>query len=237
MKEKKPKKEKVTEEEEEREEEKAEEKEKTEKTAKDAKQHRQRDIKAVLLDMDGVLVKSKEAWFRAFKETAGVERETFDTRYWGRDLNKNLAEIGGDRVHFCEMVFPKHSDAVEIMGGVDEALKQLREAGLSLAIITNTTERCTRKILSGFGLEGYFQTVVTSDTVSQGKPHPEMVIHACSTLGVRPREAVVVGDSEEDMSAGQKAGCHTVGFKVDGDDRIEDLSELPQLITAISSEQ
>ncbi len=210
--------------------------EREERAAKDTRQHRNKLIKAVLLDMDGVLVKSKEAWFRAFKETAGVERETFDTRYWGRDLNKNLAEIGGDRVHFCEVVFPRHSDAVEIMGGVDEALKQLREAGLSLAVITNTTEKCTRQILSGFGLERYFQTVVTSDTVSRGKPNPEMVIHACNALGVEPREAVVVGDSEEDMSAGKSAGCYTVGFKIEGDDRIKDLRELPQIITAMRNE-
>ncbi len=190
------------------------------------------NVKAVLLDMDGVLVKSREAWFRAFNESAGVDRRTFNSKYWGRDLNKNLAEIGADRAHFCEEIFPKHALGVEMMEGVDEALRHLCEIGVILAVITNTTENCTRQILSRFGLDSYFEEVVTSDAVSRGKPDPEMVLHACSAVGVEPHEAVVVGDSAEDMIAGKRAGCYTVGLKVDGDRHIKNLGELPEMITA-----
>jgi HAD superfamily hydrolase (TIGR01509 family) len=189
-----------------------------------------RPIEAVLLDMDGVIVDSREAWFQAFQQTTGISREAFDERYWGRDLNANLIELGLRKKAFCHEVFPQHATWVKKMDGVEKTLHQLLEKGLSLAVITNTTASCTRNILSRHGLTDFFHAIVTSDAVEHGKPDPEIIERACAALKVSPLQAVVVGDSPHDIRAGKRAGSWTVGVGVDGDDRINALHELPALL-------
>jgi len=62
--------------------------------------------------------------------------------------------------------------------------------------------------------------------VTQAKPSPQLVQLACRELGVEPAEAWMVGDSRFDRQAAQAAGVFFVGLGIDGDRRIERLSEL-----------
>ena len=56
-------------------------------------------------------------------------------------------------------------------------------------------------------LDGFFGVVVCGDTVAQKKPHPEPVLTACARLGIRPAEALMIGDSAIDVQAARAAGC------------------------------
>ena len=91
--------------------------------------------------------------------------------------------------------------------GVIEGLRALHDAGLPLACITNKAERFTLDLLQRTGLDGYFQVVVCGDTVVRKKPDPEPVITACARLDVRPADALMIGDSANDVQAARAAGC------------------------------
>lgn len=66
--------------------------------------------------------------------------------------------------------------------------------------------------------------------MENAKPDPEPVRLACDKLGIEPSQAYMVGDSMEDMEAGSRAGCRTIGIGVDGDIRIESIGKLLDII-------
>jgi len=91
--------------------------------------------------------------------------------------------------------------------GVIEGLRALHAAGLPLACITNKAERFTVDLLQRTGLDGFFAVVVCGDTVARKKPDPEPVLTACARLDVRPADALMIGDSANDVEAARAAGC------------------------------
>lgn len=94
--------------------------------------------------------------------------------------------------------------------GVLPALQQLKEQGFRLACVTNKPERFTLPLLQNTGLAGFFDIVISGDSLPKKKPDPLPLLHICQKLGVLPAEAVLVGDSETDIQAAQAAGCFVV---------------------------
>ncbi|MFO1364297.1 MAG: phosphoglycolate phosphatase [Burkholderiales bacterium] len=91
--------------------------------------------------------------------------------------------------------------------GVRAGLRALQAAAVPMACITNKAERFTLDLLQRTALDGFFGVVVCGDTVAQKKPHPEPVLTACARLGIRPAEALMIGDSAIDVQAARAAGC------------------------------
>ncbi len=94
--------------------------------------------------------------------------------------------------------------------GVVAGLERLRAAGLKLACVTNKAAAFTGPLLAKTGLAPYFDAVVTPDRMGARKPSPEPFLRACEALGAAPREAAVIGDSENDAAAARAAGCHLI---------------------------
>src|SRR5688500_10669099 len=79
-----------------------------------------------------------------------------------------------------------------------------------MAIVTSKSDAIARRSLSYLALDRYFPVVVGVDSTTRHKPDPEPVLLALDRLGVRPSEAVFVGDSPHDVRAGNAAGVVTV---------------------------
>jgi len=94
-----------------------------------------------------------------------------------------------------------------IFPGVQEGLKAFRAARLPLACVTNKAEQFTLPLLEQLGIAHYFSQVVAGDTLPQKKPDPAPLLYACSHLGVRPAEMLIIGDSMNDVEAARAAGC------------------------------
>lgn len=168
----------------------------------------------------------------AFNEVERLPREEFEEKYWGRDLRKNLDELGvKDWSAFCDVNYAKQVGEVKKFDQVEKVLEQIEE---KKAVITNTTEVCTMNILESHGLLKYFDAVVTSEQVERGKPYPDMILEACRRLGVKPDKVLVVGDSDEDVEAGRAAGAVTVGVGVEADFEIDGIAELPAVTEVIA---
>ncbi len=201
-------------------------------------------IRAVLFDLDGVLVDSLDVWYRAMNETLSrfgkrrLGKGEYVRKYWGFNLSRNFERLGLGReaVEYCLLRYERHLAEVRTFPEAEEVLRELRKRGFRLALVTNTPSRLVRRLLSNLGLLELFDVVLTGDEVRRAKPHPEGVRKACRRLGVHPSQAVLVGDTRSDVQAGRGAGVMVVGRGVEGDLRIESLGELLSLLRGSGKE-
>jgi HAD superfamily hydrolase (TIGR01509 family) len=194
-------------------------------------------MKAVLFDLDGVLINSFNSWYLAFNETLEkfgrwkISKEEFEEKCWGPDLRHNMGKFGlsEDAIKYCQARHIDRIKEIKIFPEVKEVLELLRRR-IKLGLVTNTPANDVHETLEYFGLKKYFDVVVTGDDVKKGKPNPEIVVKACNKLGLNPSDVVLVGDTKSDIVAGKLAGCTTIGLRIKGDFEIEKLSELVKFI-------
>ena len=108
---------------------------------------------------------------------------------------------------------------------VDSGLKKLKAAGFTLALVTNKPIRFVPKILQSFGWQDLFSEVLGGDSLSTKKPDPAPLLHVCKALNATPEQAVMIGDSRNDILAGQNANMDTFGLSY-GYNYGQDIREL-----------
>jgi phosphoglycolate phosphatase/AHBA synthesis associated protein len=200
---------------------------------------------AVLFDMDGVLVRSEEAWLRVLEDAGRrfrgtpVTREEFaptfgqgtaeDVRVFG--LRCTPAELDAFYVEHL----PRYAGEVWVNPDARGLLEALAARGLRRAVVTNSVSALARALLGAARLLDFFDVLACSDLVVNAKPAPDLVLYALDKLGVAPGAAVMVGDSRFDRGAAQAAGVRFVGLGLDGDARIERLGDLLPLTAGPAS--
>lgn len=192
--------------------------------------------KALLFDMDGVLVDSFESWWKSLNKALEeekqktIKRETFIKEYWGDTLQQNLKKLGikKDNNQFCNSFYQHYINEVNLFDETKKTLESLHR--YQKAIITNTPKSCTLKILEKFQIKRYFTVFITSDRIEKGKPNPDMIYKACKKLNVNPEETVLIGDTQNDVRAGRKAGCTTIGIKTNADIEIDNIEKLLDIL-------
>ncbi len=123
--------------------------------------------------------------------------------------------------------------------GVSQALTQLKQARIKLAVVTNKIHRLAVSTLQHTHIFDHFEAVVGGDSVARRKPHPDVVLQALEQLGVPPASALMVGDSQYDVDAARAAGvtiwCVPYGYNEGRDPRqlacdqfLESFVELPE---------
>ncbi|HYV04490.1 MAG TPA: HAD family hydrolase [Blastocatellia bacterium] len=105
--------------------------------------------------------------------------------------------------HYADEMFK----TTHLYPGVAETLAGL--TGKRKAVVTSKEVRFTRMILERFGISKYFDAIIGGDTTPARKPDPGPVLEAVRQLGGSVREAVMIGDSENDVVAGKRAGTYT----------------------------
>ena len=127
--------------------------------------------------------------------------------------------------------------------GAIEALHALKQAGWRLAVCTNKPERPSRAILAALGFEGLFEAVAGGDSFPVKKPDPGHLLGLLGEMGAAPASAVMLGDSENDVLAAQRAGLPAIAVahgygrvparELGADLVIEAFSELPGALAAL----
>ncbi|MDH3746112.1 MAG: HAD family hydrolase [Acidobacteriota bacterium] len=195
-------------------------------------------IRAVLFDLDGVLVDTFEVWFAVQNEIAAangypeISHQQMKAA-WGQGVDEDTRTFfPGMTVSDLEMLldeaFPRHLGKLETLSGALEVLAGLAAREVPFCIVTNTPAPLARVILTAAGLEA--RELVGGTDVGHPKPAPDMVLEACRRLGVDPVEAMMIGDSDYDQDAARAAGCGFIGFRRDGETRIDALEELPAVL-------
>ena len=208
-------------------------------------------IKLILFDLDGTLVDTSrditKALNYAIKPYSQKILTVEDTiKMIGEGITKlveGLLENEKSQVkdvaikRFLDYYSEHLIDYTSIYPHVRETLERLD--GYKKAVISNKREFLSIRLLDKINLLKYFDLVVGSDTTSEKKPSALPVKYALSRLGAEPDESVIVGDSNYDIEAGEKAGIKTIavtyGYKqryllMNADYIIDSLQELPQLL-------
>jgi len=194
-------------------------------------------LSGVIFDMDGVIVDShpvhKKAW-RRFLELQGKNPNDTDLDFImdGRKreeiLRHFLGELSDDEVqdlgHQKDALFREESTAMTMIEGLQEFLQQLAQANIKLAVGSSGSNGRVNYILRSFGLRKFFQTVVTGDQVTAGKPDPALFRLASEELGLPPSETLVFEDSVSGVRAARAAGMKCIGIATNG--------LIPQLVDA-----
>jgi HAD superfamily hydrolase (TIGR01509 family) len=97
-----------------------------------------------------------------------------------------------------------------IVPGVVEMLARLK-GHYSLAVVSARDAKGTLRFLEQFNILNCFDLIVTGQSVEHTKPYPDPILFAAHTMGVKPEECVMIGDTTVDMRAGTSAGAQTVG--------------------------
>lgn len=186
-------------------------------------------LRAVIFDMDGVIVDShpahKKAW-RKFLElqnkeiteeelnfvTEGRKKEEILQHFLGEISTEQLCILG----HQKEQIFREEALEVKPLDGLTELLQSLHGAKISLAVASSGSNSRVNDILVLLNLKSYFQTVVTGDQVARGKPDPSIFLLACERLHVRPCEALVFEDSVSGVKAAKSVRMTCVGVANNG---------------------
>jgi HAD superfamily hydrolase (TIGR01509 family) len=180
-------------------------------------------VEAVLFDLDGVLIRSYEVWFRLMNGAAdhfgrpAISRDTF-RGCWGQGVQEDVRRFfAGRSVEEVEAYydghFMDHAEHLEVDPDAATVIASLRERGVRLGVITNTPAELARAILARAGLAVDF--VVGGTDVPEAKPAPDMVLRACRLA--------------YDRAAARSAGVRFAGLQLDGDvtlTRLRDVLDL-----------
>ena len=130
---------------------------------------------------------------------------------------------------------------------VAPSLLRLRDAGLRLAVLTNSTAQAAEEQLAHAGLRDHFEQVISADEVHRFKPAPEVYHHAATRLNVEPEQMRLVAAHDWDVTGALRAGCQASfvarpgqvmnPFGPQPDVRGTDLGEVVEKILAVEIEQ
>jgi HAD superfamily hydrolase (TIGR01509 family) len=170
--------------------------------------------------LDGTVVDTEPYWieveFALVAEYGGTWSMEHALNLVGNDLLVSAEYI---RVHggvdlapeaiverLLDGVIERIKHAVPWRPGARELLTRLRAAGIPCALVTMSYERFVDPVLAALP-PGTFATVVTGDSVTVGKPHPEPYLRAAAELGVAPADCLAIEDSNTGAKSAVAAGC------------------------------
>lgn len=185
-------------------------------------------LKAVIFDLDGVLVSTDDLHYRAWKKLAD------ELGIAGFTRTDNLRQRGVSRMASLEVVLEKADRSFtewekqelaerkngyylsllqtlspqSILPGATQVLRELRRRGVLVGI--GSASKNTPEILSRTGLNGYIDRVSCGLDVTRSKPDPQVFLVAAQKLGVRPSECLVVEDSDAGIQAAKVGGMYAL---------------------------
>jgi beta-phosphoglucomutase len=180
--------------------------------------------KAVIFDLDGVLVDTgefhRQAWFDlASKEGFNMSEELFINTF-GMQNYQILPIIAGKVLPDKEVVRMSSwkeqryrkliAGHVRLLEGVEQLINSLKSEGFFLAVGTSAPKKNLALILKNTTLDGCFDASVTSEDVSKGKPSPDTFLKAAKKLSMLPNHCIVVEDAVCGVQAARAAGMKVV---------------------------
>ena len=196
-------------------------------------------IRAVLFDLDGVLVDATEWHYEALNRALGlfgytISRYEHLTTYNGLPTRKKLEMLSVEKalprgLHDIIAKTKQKYTREEIMRNCTPVfekefmIRQLKRDGYKLACCSNAVRESVERMLLASGIVEQFDFLISNEDVTKPKPDPEMYLRTFAQLGVAPAECVIVEDAEHGVEAARKTGahvCRVTGFPEVDYDRI-----------------
>ena len=184
-------------------------------------------IKAVIFDMDGVIIDSEPLWrqimIQSFTEigipftdndcriTTGLRFKEVATFWFNKhDITSVSVE------DFDKLVIFRLSELILKEGlpmkGVNQALAYLKENNYKMAIGTSSSNDFMNTVVKALDIKSYFDTLCSAEHLSYGKPHPEVFLNCASNLGINPKQCIVIEDSVNGIVAAKAAQMKVIAI-------------------------
>lgn len=182
-------------------------------------------MKAVIFDMDGVIIDSEPLHQKVEEELledlggtmTASDKEAFvgttDYHMWSTmkerfDLSQSVEEmIASKKDRFLSQI---HN--VFLVDGFKEVLSQLKEEGYLIALASSNNRRAVDQIVKQFDLAKDFELTMSGEDVTHGKPHPEIFLKTAEAIGVAPANCLVIEDAKNGVEAAKAAGMKCIGL-------------------------
>lgn len=201
-----------------------------------------RPIDLFLFDLAGTVVRDTGFVLRAFQSAAATvgidEPDEWYRRRMGvfkKEVFEELLTMHGmDASRSSELVaaFDRAIDedirasGIERLGGVDESIAALQDAGVTVGFTTGFGRETARLVIEAAGLPS--DLYIGSDEVARGRPHPDLIQEGMRRAGVSdPARVAVAGDTPSDVQAGMAAGCGFVIGVGHGSHTLDEIASAP----------
>ena len=187
---------------------------------------RENGIKAILFDMDGVLIDAREWHYEALNLALSpfgleIDRDAHLATYDGLPTRTKLEMLTKSRAlprglhSFVNKMKQKYTvDMVRQrchpVFQHQYALSQLKAAGYKLAVCSNSIRQSVELMMQRAGLDRFLDIMLSNEDVSKSKPDPEIYLCAMSKFGLAPEECVIVEDNEHGIRAARASGAHVM---------------------------
>jgi len=205
-------------------------------------------IKAVIFDLDGVLLDSQPVHFKtdlSVLARCGVDltQEALE-RYagtpnkdrWGmfkRDFNLSQSVDALISMHTDILNNILETETLPVVAGIPAILTKIKNAGLKTAVASSSSREFVSKVLDTAGLLPYFDALICGNDVLNGKPAPDIFLKAAKTLNAAPSECIIFEDSANGIAAAAAAGIICIAYRNKTSGR-QDLSKAQEIIDSFS---
>ncbi|UPW01821.1 HAD family phosphatase [Halorussus gelatinilyticus] len=194
--------------------------------------------KAVLFDMDGVIVNSERYWVETEEseilpaavdgspdtsETTGMNfREIYDYLEARHEMTETKDEFVDRYENAARDIY---GEKVALMDGFEDLLADLRDEGRTVALVSSSPHDWIDRMLDRFDLRESFDRIISAEEIDgKSKPEPDVYEFAAKEVGVEPADCIAVEDSENGVRSAKRAGMQVVGYRNESDEEL-DLSE------------
>jgi len=182
-------------------------------------------IRTVLFDLDGTLADTAPDLTFALncllreQERTALPYEVIRpvVSHGATALVKLGFAIGPDEPAFSALrdrllsLYQQHlAQETRLFQGMAELLDEIEGLGMNWGVVTNKPAFLTQPLMAALGLAERAACIVSGDTTTNRKPHPEPLLHACRLAGSEAAQCLYVGDAERDIRAGREAGMATL---------------------------
>lgn len=199
-------------------------------------------IKAVIFDMDGVIVDSEpimDIVLIQFFEDMNINfdkniakdfRGGSSEAFWAElkrtySLPHPVDYYVNERLKRTIEYYRKNG--IRLIENVINLIEEFGNLNLKIALATSAAHERMQVTLELLSLEKYFDVIVTSKFIKNAKPDPEIFLYACRSLNLKPDNCIVIEDSSNGIIAAKKAGMYTVGFDQHGE---QDFSNADMIV-------
>ena len=207
-----------------------------------------RSLKAVIFDMDGVIVDSESHWKEVEPLFLGRLVPKWGPRDYRRiigcsiqDIHALLVQDYGLAMGWPEFIAAYGAIADDIYGrraslleGFEALLKGLIREKLPVGLASSSPRRWIDMVVDRFGLRSSFKAIVSADDLKgEGKPSPAVYLRAARELGAAPEGCAAIEDSTNGVRSAKRAGMLCVGLS-DGRGHAQDLSEADLVVRSLA---
>ena len=184
-------------------------------------------IKAIIFDMDGLMIDSERVTFECYQERLKDMNLTMDEKFYKTLLGKPIKgiyqrfyDVYGNDFPIENVIQDVHqlmaerfeTEGVPVKKGLVELLHYLKDNNYKTIVATSSNRDRVDKILAQAKITEFFDDSICGDEVTKGKPNPEVFLKSCQKLGVNVDEAIVLEDSEAGIQASYDANIKVISI-------------------------